>query len=130
MIQLNIVDESLHPCILGLLKFSILSLYRRIFSSSRWFYILTWIVTALLVELALQVVISTNLQCSPIAYAWDQSIKGSCIDYGAEALSAYVINITTDPMILIVPIPLVLKLGISEQKKGGGLLTVFAVGGR
>lgn len=89
----------------------------------------TWIVTALVAELALQVSISTNLQCIPISYTWDLSITGKCIDYGKEALAAYIINIVTDLIILSMPIPLVWKLQTSKQKKRG-LMVVFAAGGR
>ncbi|KAL1850369.1 hypothetical protein Daus18300_012964 [Diaporthe australafricana] len=125
---LVIVDENLYAVVLALLKFSILSLYRKLFGSTRWLYILTWVVTALVAELALQVIIATNLQCIPIATTWDLTVKGTCINYGVEALVAYVINISTDIAILLMPIPVVRKLQTSQSKKRG-LLAVFAAGG-
>lgn len=123
------MDENLYAVVLALLKFSILSLYRKLFGSTRWLYILTWVVTALVAELALQVIIATNLQCIPISATWDPTIRGTCINYGVEALVAYIINISTDITILLMPIPVVRRLQASESKKRG-LLAVFVAGGR
>ncbi|KAG6365194.1 hypothetical protein INS49_006802 [Diaporthe citri] len=125
---LFLIDENIYAVVLALLKFSILSLYRKLFGNTRWLYILSWAVTALVAELALQVIIATNLQCIPISATWDPSIHGKCINYGVEALVAYIINISTDITILLMPIPVVRKLQASKSKKRG-LLAVFVAGG-
>ncbi|KAI0379514.1 hypothetical protein F5Y04DRAFT_282935 [Hypomontagnella monticulosa] len=125
---LTIVDECLYVTTLALLKFSILSLYRKIFASSVIFYRFTWVVTAMVAEWLLQVLIATNLQCIPIEASWDLNVKGTCINYGVEALVAYIINITTDLVILSMPIPIVLKLNASKSQKRR-LIISFAAGG-
>ncbi|KAJ3565028.1 hypothetical protein NPX13_g7646 [Xylaria arbuscula] len=125
---LYIVQENLYAATVACLKFSILSLYRNIFKSSLVFYRLTWVVSALVTEWFLQVVLSTNLQCIPLSASWDSSVKGTCINYGTEALAAYLINISTDILILSMPIPLVLKLHTSKAQKRR-LIISFAAGG-
>ncbi|KAI0854546.1 hypothetical protein F4860DRAFT_499150 [Xylaria cubensis] len=124
----NIVDEVLYAVVLACLKFSILSLYRTIFGTNRHFYILTWVVTAVVACWALQIIISTNLQCIPISVTWDPDQHGKCINYGAEALAAFIIDIITDLTILSIPIPLVKRLNTSRTNRRG-LMIVFAAGG-
>ncbi|KAI0838040.1 hypothetical protein F5Y06DRAFT_304098 [Hypoxylon sp. FL0890] len=126
----TIIDANLYVLTLALLKFSVLCLYRKIFSSSPRFYRWTWIITALVAEWLLQVLLATNLQCIPISAVWDLTIRNTstCINYGIEALVAYIINITTDLAILSMPIPLIIKLNRSKSEKRR-LIIVFSVGG-
>ncbi|KAI1419333.1 hypothetical protein F5Y12DRAFT_794065 [Xylaria sp. FL1777] len=124
-----IVQENLYASTLACLKLSILSLYRNIFGASLTFYRWTWVVSAFVAEWFLQVVLSTNLQCVPISAAWDPTVKATCINYGIEALVAYLINIITDLVILSMPIPIVLKLNTSKAQKRR-LIISFAAGGR
>ncbi|CAH0055866.1 unnamed protein product [Clonostachys solani] len=125
---MTIVDENLYAVILALLKASILSLYRSIFGSHTWFYRLTWVLTAVAIALAIQVILSSNLQCIPLSHTWDPSQHGTCMNYGAEALVAYIINIVTDLVILVMPLPVVLKLKTSKSTRRG-LFVVFCAGG-
>ncbi|GAW20562.1 hypothetical protein ANO14919_100700 [Xylariales sp. No.14919] len=125
---LYIVQENLYAATLACLKLSILSLYRTLFGSSRTFHLCTWAVGALVAEWFLQVVLATNLQCVPLSASWDPDAGGTCINYGVEALVAYIINISTDIIILSMPIPLVLRLNTSKTQKRR-LIISFAAGG-
>ncbi|KAI0449570.1 hypothetical protein F5B21DRAFT_493942 [Xylaria acuta] len=124
----TVVAESLYAVTLALLKLSVLAVYRKLFGTSRIFRICTWAVSALVIEWLLQVLLATNLQCIPIAASWDPSLNGNCINYGLEALVAYLINISTDLTILSLPIPIVLKLNASKAQKRR-LIISFAAGG-
>ncbi|KAI2468305.1 hypothetical protein F4781DRAFT_399075 [Annulohypoxylon bovei var. microspora] len=124
----NIVGENFYALVIALLKFSILSLYRTIFSSTRWFKRLTWALTALVAELAVQIIISTNVQCIPTARLWEPTLPGKCIEYGTQALVAYIINIVTDIIIITMPIPLIRSLKVNKRKQWG-LIFAFAAGG-
>ena len=126
--QLTVIDENLYVVVLALLKFGVMSLHRQIFGSSRRFVICTWMATALVAEWMLQVILASNLQCIPISAVWDLNIQGKCIEYGSEALAAYIINITVDLVILSIPIPLVLKLKMSQSKKLGLIIAVTIIG--
>ncbi|OTB12729.1 hypothetical protein K445DRAFT_25441 [Daldinia sp. EC12] len=127
----TIISENFYAVTLALLKFSVLCLYRKVFSSSTRFCRFTWVLTALVTEWMLQIILATNLQCVPISATWDPTIidQSTCINYGVEALVAYVMNITTDLTILSMPIPLVLRLNTSKSQKRR-LIIVFAAGGR
>lgn len=54
---------------------------------------------------------------------------GYCISYGALLLVCTISNIITDFIILLMPIPLILKLQTSRQKKRLIVFT-FGMGGR
>ncbi|KAI1417204.1 hypothetical protein F5Y13DRAFT_185275 [Hypoxylon sp. FL1857] len=126
----TMVNVHLYVVTLALLKFSVLCLYRKIFSSSPRFYRWTWVIAALVAEWMLQVILATDLQCIPISATWDPTIRdrSTCINHGIEAVAAYVINITTELAILSMPIPLIIKLNVSKSEKRR-LIIVFAVGG-
>ncbi|KAI1288581.1 hypothetical protein F5Y03DRAFT_379733 [Xylaria venustula] len=124
----NIASEHAYVFVIALLKFSVLSLYRSIFANTRWFHILTWVMTALVGELAAQIIISTDVQCIPISLLWEPGPSGTCINYGLQALFAYIQNIIIDIVLLTMPIPLVRNLKLDRRRKLG-LILVFAAGG-
>ncbi|KAI1647919.1 uncharacterized protein F4817DRAFT_365102, partial [Daldinia loculata] len=72
-------------------------------------------------------ILATNLQCIPISAMWDPTIHdtSTCINYGVEALVAYIINIVTDLTIIGMPIPLIIRLNTSKSQKCR-LIIVFA----
>ncbi|XXH02501.1 hypothetical protein Hte_008877 [Hypoxylon texense] len=110
------------------IKLSILSLYARIFPVPRFHWYLR-AVTVFLVAWALQGVFVTIFQCTPIEYGWNRELAGGfCINYGINVLVSGIANIVTDFVILCIPIPLVLKLQATAQKKRL-LIFIFALGG-
>ncbi|KAI3324176.1 hypothetical protein HD806DRAFT_494308 [Xylariaceae sp. AK1471] len=125
---LYLTEENLYSATLCLLKLSIISFYRKIFKCTVWFNRATWVVGFVVVSLATWSVIATNLQCIPIEATWNPFIKAKCINFGLSALLAYVVNILTDITILSLPIPLVMRLNTSRQRKRGLILS-FVAGG-
>lgn len=114
---------------MGFLKFSILKLYGSIFISRRFHYCL-WAVEAFVAGWTISAAGVSIGQCTPISYGWDQEIPGgSCVNYGLLVLVAGVLNVVTDLVILVLPIPSVLRLQISKQKKYLIIFT-FAMGSR
>lgn len=66
--------------------------------------------------------------CKPIAKGWDVSItEGSCINRAGLYLATAIVNIITDIMCLVLPIPIVLKLQMPRIQKLG-VLCMFGVG--
>ncbi|KAG6358972.1 hypothetical protein INS49_012492 [Diaporthe citri] len=123
----SIATEVCYYLSMGFLKFSILKLYGSIFISRRFHYCL-WAVHAFVAGLTISAAGVSIGQCTPIAYGWDQTIPGgSCVNYGLLVLIAGVLNVVTDLVILILPIPSVLRLQISKQKKHLIIFT-FAMG--
>ncbi|OTB10487.1 hypothetical protein K445DRAFT_70117 [Daldinia sp. EC12] len=120
-----IIDEVSYSVSLGFIKLAILRLYGSIFPSRR-FRIFLWIFAVLLILLHGASTIVNIFECIPIPYAWDQTIEGGyCLNYGLYMLLTGIINIINDLIILLSPIPLVLPLQISKQKK---MLLIFTFG--
>lgn len=111
------VTELMYGVLIATEKTSILLIYFRIFRIHRWFrflvyflivYVWLWAVSELLVAI---------FQCRPIAYQWNTSLNGTCIDRLAFYRWISVPNIIHDVAMLVVPAPMIWKLQISKQKK-------------
>jgi hypothetical protein len=97
-------------------KCSILMLYNRIFRVlalqktliALGVMVLIWALTAFFCSVFL---------CYPIAFNWDPTIKGRCIDYGKVTLVIGIFNIFLDFALLTVPMPSVWKLNMSTRRK-------------
>ncbi|POS80965.1 hypothetical protein DHEL01_v200638 [Diaporthe helianthi] len=123
----SIATEVCYYLSMGFLKSSILRLYGSIFISRR-FHACLWAVGAFVAGWTISAAGVSIGQCTPIAYGWDQTIPGgSCVKYGLLVLVAGVLNVVTDLIILVLPIPSVLRLQISKQKKYLIIFT-FAMG--
>ncbi|KAI0107450.1 hypothetical protein GGR51DRAFT_570835 [Nemania sp. FL0031] len=123
----SIFSEATYALSMGFLKLSILSLYGSIFPSRRFHYCL-WAVATFTLFWTVASVVGAIIQCLPIEYGWDKTIQGGrCWGYGALALAVCALNILSDFIILGLPVPLVLKLHVTAQKKRLIILT-FAIG--
>ncbi|KAI0546368.1 hypothetical protein F4679DRAFT_557725 [Xylaria curta] len=125
---LALTSENFYPLVLAFLKLSVLSLYRQLFKINVWFHRITWAVSFAVASHNAVVILVSNLQCIPISASWDLTIKGTCIDLSLLGILFYIPNIVSDIVILSMPIPLVLKLQTSRQKKWM-LIATFATGG-
>ena len=119
--------EWLYLTSVALPKMSVLCLYLRVFTSRvvrMTCYILLGFVGATWVAY----IISANLLCTPLAFQWDKTIPGGhCLSLEAYYKSTSVPNIVTDLIILVLPIPTVINLKLTNMRKLG-LLMVFLVG--
>ncbi|OTA80569.1 hypothetical protein M434DRAFT_37906 [Hypoxylon sp. CO27-5] len=129
MVQiLNIADEHTYAYAMAFVKLSILRLYGGIFASRQFNYCL-WVVAAIMIAWAISCGFTAVFQCRPISHTWDPRVEEDfCINYGISLLVSGVINIATDFTILAIPIPMILGLQISRQKKWL-LIFTFAMGG-
>ena len=53
-------------------------------------------------------------QCVPISSAWDPNETGKCVSYGALVLTMGIINIVTEVIMLVIPMPLLWKLRVAS----------------
>ncbi|KAI1653501.1 hypothetical protein F4813DRAFT_255341 [Daldinia decipiens] len=126
----KVCDEVLYTISLGFIKLSILRLYGSIFQSWR-FHCCLWIFAVLMIAFHLTASIIDIFQYRPVAFSWDLTIgNGTCINYGLlYVLLTRIVNIITDFIIILcAPIPLILRLHTSKQKKRL-LIFTFAMGG-
>jgi hypothetical protein len=67
------------------------------------------------------------LTCVPVAYFWDKSLNGHCLNLLAYWFSNAAVNIVTDLALYIMPLPVLNSLQLPRRLKWG-LMLVFAVG--
>ena len=104
-------------------KLSVLFFYRRLFPT-KLFRITVYVLMFMVVGLCASIVIVSLFQCSPIAYAWDRTIKGgTCIDELAYFRWITPPNLIIDLALLILPLPMVWRLHTSVGQKAGLTLT-------
>jgi len=83
-----------------------------------------------LVVYGLWAVLSTIFNCWPVSYYWTAHLpgsSGSCMDRNAVTFANAGLNIVTDLILLIVPVPLLWRLQIPKKQKIV-LLCVFGAG--
>lgn len=109
------------------IKLSILLFYRRLFITAR-FKLVTSIIIGIVLIWWLAVVIVQLLQCRPIQAIWDFSITATCINGTWYYIGVAVPNITTDVIMLCLPVRMVWRLQTSRVHKFALTLT-FLTGG-
>ncbi|KAK7701732.1 hypothetical protein SLS64_010180 [Diaporthe eres] len=127
-LKLILPFEALYGITLMFVKLAVLRFYNRIFAPSAW---VTWsvrVTAAAVIMWMISVVLETFLLCRPLAFNWDTTIPGgSCGDRNAVFVIAGVTNMITDFMVLLLPLPCILKLQMPSGQKFG-LLIVFSMG--
>lgn len=107
-------------------KVSILMLFSRIFTA-RWFTLTVRWCVGFLVAHGLLFLFLIVFQCIPVEGIWNKSISAKCLDITAIGWAGAVFSIVEDLVILVLPIPELLKLQLSLQKKIAVFL-MFSVG--
>lgn len=117
-----------YPFIVTPAKISILLFYNRIFTTSK-FRVLSYAVASIVLGTGVGILFSAILQCSPVQFAWDKSIKGgTCFNQTAFFRYVSLPQILTDVVILIMPLPFVWKVQTRMTQKVA-LTGVFLLGG-
>ncbi|KAJ0124360.1 hypothetical protein J7T55_005698 [Diaporthe amygdali] len=112
----SILSEGFYGLSMGSLKLSLLSLYAAIFPQKNFRYLL-WGVAVFIIGWSLTTFFGSILQCVPVEKAYIASLSGYCISYPKLSLTITVCNVITDFVIILLPIPLVLKLNTTQKKK-------------
>ena len=81
----------------------------------------------LVISYCLALMLAIIFQCRPISAGWNFFDKGRCISLINVNLAIGAFNIVTDFVIVVVPLPLVLKLQLRPAKMIG-LLAILATG--
>ncbi|KAI1172112.1 hypothetical protein F4777DRAFT_19693 [Nemania sp. FL0916] len=128
LIVFLLLANAFHPLAVGLLKLSILSLYRSIFPSTRFHRAVT-AVASFVVAWTLATFILGLTYCIPIESLWDPAISNAhCLPLNLIGLVTTSVHIVIEVLIFLMPIPSVLKLQTSTEKKRLIILS-FVVGG-
>ncbi|KAL4905500.1 hypothetical protein BDW74DRAFT_167725 [Aspergillus multicolor] len=107
-------------------KLSVLALYYRVFPKPALRRVV--IATAVFVVLWLATMsFVLGFQCRPIQRFWDSDVDGKCFNLVAFSYFTNITNLVTDLWIFVLPLPIILRLHISRNKKIG-LSLLFSVG--
>ncbi|RAL06990.1 uncharacterized protein BO97DRAFT_269482 [Aspergillus homomorphus CBS 101889] len=108
-------------------KASILMQYFRVFPTRRMRRI-CWAMIAVLATYGTWAVLSAFLNCVPVTKFWDPNLPGFCLSSEGLWFSNASMHITTDLVILVIPIPALLALELPKKQKIA-LISIFAIGG-
>lgn len=109
-------------------KLSILSFYLR-FSVDRAFRLAVYLVMFIAVGYTLPNAFLFLYICRPMAFYWDWTIpNGTCINQQAVFDSSNILNMSTDFMVLLLPIWMLRPLRVPLSKKIGVTLVLMAGG--
>ncbi|KAF6820310.1 CFEM domain-containing protein [Colletotrichum plurivorum] len=120
--QIFFIDESFYLVCLGLTKISVLFFYLRIFPNKTFrratYWTMGYIILTTTVLLFMQI-----FQCIPFEFNW-LGWKGDfgphqCLNINTLAFVAGGLSISHDVIILILPLPLLIRLNMSWRKKSG-----------
>ncbi|KAH7346017.1 hypothetical protein BKA66DRAFT_602851, partial [Pyrenochaeta sp. MPI-SDFR-AT-0127] len=99
------------------IKFAILMQYLRIFRILTYIRICAWALISVSMAWGVMVVTVLILKCQPLDYNWNKSIQGRCIDEIFFYKIGTAINVTTDVLILILPMPAIWSLNVRLSRK-------------
>ncbi len=102
----------------ALSRISVVMLYLRIFTS-KIARICCWAVIVFLIGNCLATLIAAQIECIPLAYAWDKSLGGWCFDQLLWYKLSNFPNVIADIAILLLPIRTVWGLKASVARKVG-----------
>ncbi|KAJ9631695.1 hypothetical protein H2203_000094 [Taxawa tesnikishii (nom. ined.)] len=103
------------------IKASILLFYYRLFNINRALRWTVYFTLCFVLGWHVSYFFALIFQCTPVAYFWDRSIPGGhCVDHGALnnntlSVSNSAFNVFTDLMCLIAPLPVLIKLRLSND---------------
>ncbi|KAJ5356387.1 hypothetical protein N7517_010996 [Penicillium concentricum] len=127
LLKLIIPLQFLWVLSLSCTKVSILLLYLRIFPVT-WVVRISWTTIGVIIAWTIGTILAGCLICRPFAFNWDQTIPGgSCGDQVTSFTVTGVINLVTDVVVLVTPMPLLYNLQMASYKKVT-FITIFGLG--
>ncbi|TVY41060.1 Satratoxin biosynthesis SC1 cluster protein [Lachnellula subtilissima] len=111
-----------------LIKISIICFYLRMFGESKSFRIQSYVLITVLGLWAVAGILDIALICKPFAYNWDESLEGG--HCGNRQMSYKVeggINVATDFLTMVLPIPQIIHLQL-PMRRTWGLAFMFGLG--
>ncbi|KAL8650343.1 MAG: hypothetical protein Q9226_005187 [Calogaya cf. arnoldii] len=100
----------------GLPKISILIFYLRL-NPSKGFRYSTFAVMAITFAFMISAILAQLLQCHPVPKVWNPTLPGTCVDTNPLYLSNSIINTIIDFLVLLLPIPMIVRLQVNTRTK-------------
>ncbi|KAK2033733.1 hypothetical protein LX32DRAFT_702450 [Colletotrichum zoysiae] len=126
ILQLLYVTQMLYIITLFCAKVSLSAFYCRVFVNKRLLYINYVFILLYVVKFVLFTFL-VMFQCLPVQAIWDRSIDGRCLNTSIISYTGSAITIVEDIVLIIIPIPELLKLQLKPRKKLA-LIFMFCLG--
>jgi chromate transport protein ChrA len=110
----------------GMIKISILLLYLRLFSASRTLKRAIYGLVAFVAAYILAFELSLGFSCKPVKSLFRPELRRKCINIKNHVLAQACINVISDVLVLLVPIPTILRLKLGGRQKIATVL-IFAI---
>ncbi|EAW07822.1 uncharacterized protein ACLA_025390 [Aspergillus clavatus NRRL 1] len=104
-------------------KLAVLSLYISIFSRHRLSRLTCYITGALMIGNCIGCAAAGFAVCTPLRKLWEPSVQGHCLNINAWFRYSRIVNIASDVVMLVLPIPHVVRLQSTIRLKVGLLIT-------
>ena len=108
--------EIIYVIAIGLIKYSVLLFYRRLFPSKSVMKILQ-VVASVVLAWQIAIIAGYTWECRPVQKAWDTTVPGTCIDLKKLWLGNAIPNILTDIVVIIIPLPLIWNLHLPRFQR-------------
>ncbi|OBR10768.1 Integral membrane protein [Colletotrichum higginsianum IMI 349063] len=99
-------------------KVAIVMLYLRVFTTP-WFKWACWAFVAFMFGHGAIFSLLIVFQCIPVAAVWDRFLSSRCLNVNAVGWAGAVLSIIEDIVLMILPIPELMKLQITGRKRTG-----------
>lgn len=109
------------------LKASVLISYNRIFEN-RIFRLASYGVGTAVSLWGLACTIGAFTQCIPLKKLWDPTVTGACVDYSRLFIFYSTLNLITDFIIVVMPLPIIWRLQMPREKRIT-VCVMFGLGG-
>lgn len=126
ILKMFYAQQMLYILIQAFAKASIAFFYARVFINRRFQLVIKCLIVLFFTQ-GIMFMMLLVFQCRPIESNWDRYIKGRCFNVAAIAYGGAACSILEDILLIILPIPELLKLQLSSKKRTA-LVFMFALG--
>ncbi|KAL0256058.1 hypothetical protein SLS55_008447 [Diplodia seriata] len=112
---------------LGLTKTSILMQYLRIFATHKAMRIAILTTLTFIILYTLEAIVLSIFTCTPVNRFWNRTLAGTCVDTKGLWFAHAAINIFSDTVIIVLPMPVFKGLNLPTKQKIA-LMAIFALG--
>lgn len=98
-------------------KYSALLLFHRIFGVIPRFTTILWIFAFVILANNIAEAFLSVFQCTPVNKAWDLEVEGSCVNILLAACIPGSINVVSDVITVLLPLPLIWNLHMERNRK-------------
>ena len=110
----------------GFTKLSLLTFYLQL-SPQRGWKIAIWTSIAIVGIASTVITLMTYFYCTPVYKAYMPQVDGDCLNPARLYMATASLNIVTDVMLFVLPIPMVLHLRMGKAQKVGAVV-IFGIG--